>query len=90
MVDRQFRYARTCLLGPEAFDGQLAERLGERVITGMGEWLSPEVMEDQRHYHSINIVAEAKAEVGDVIDRLTFAYVVDEQVRESQVLISMN
>lgn len=70
------------LLGPEAFDGQLAERLGERVITGMGEWPSPEVMEDQRGIIiPSNIVAEAKAEVGDVIDKLTFAYVVDEQVR---------
>ena len=70
------------LLGPEAFDGELGERLGERVITGMGEWPSPDVMKEQRGIIiPSNIVAEAKAEVGDVIDKLTFAYVIDEQVR---------
>ena len=28
-------------LGPEAFDGEFADRLGENIIAGLGEWPSP-------------------------------------------------
>jgi hypothetical protein len=35
-------------LGPEAFDGEFADRLGKNIIAGMGEWPTPENMSAQR------------------------------------------
>ena len=66
-------------LGPEAFDGELADRLGENIISGLGEWPTPENMSSNRGIILPSTVAsEAQAKVGDVLDELTFAYVVDE------------
>ena len=66
-------------LGPEAFDGELADRLGENIISGLGEWPTPENMSSNRGIILPSTIAsEAQAKVGDVLDELTFAYVVDE------------
>ena len=66
-------------LGPEAFDGELADRLGENIIAGLGEWPTPENMSANRGIILPSTIAsEAQAKVGDVLDELTFAYVVDE------------
>ena len=66
-------------LGPEAFDGEFAERLGENIIAGMGDWPTPENMSAQRGVILPSTIAsQAKANVGDVLETLTFAYVVDE------------
>ena len=66
-------------LGPEAFDGELADRLGENIIAGLGEWPTPKNMSDNRGIILPSTIAsEAQAKVGDVLDELTFAYVVDE------------
>ncbi|DAC32560.1 MAG TPA: FtsX-like permease family protein, partial [Candidatus Poseidoniaceae archaeon] len=66
-------------LGPEAFDGEFAARLSENIIAGLGEWPTPENMSAQRGVILPSTIAsEAKANVGDVLDSLTFAYVVDE------------
>ncbi len=65
--------------GPEAFDGELAERYSENIIAGAGEWPSPENMTANRGVILPSTIAsEAQANVGDVLDALTFAYVVDE------------
>ena len=65
--------------GPEAFDGELAERYSENIIAGAGEWPSPENMTANRGVILPSTIAsEAQANVGDVLDTLTFAYVVDE------------
>ena len=66
-------------LGPEAFDGELADRLGENIIAGLGEWPTPENMSSNRGIILPSTIAsEAQAKVGDVLDELTFTYVVDE------------
>ena len=66
-------------LGPGAFDGELADRLGENIIAGLGEWPTPENMSENRGIILPSTIAsEAQAKVGDVLDELTFAYVVDE------------
>ncbi|MBT61427.1 MAG: hypothetical protein CMA63_07760 [Euryarchaeota archaeon] len=66
-------------LGPEAFDGEFAERLGQNIIAGMGEWPTPENMSSQRGVILPSTIAsEAKANVGDILDTLSFHYVVDE------------
>jgi uncharacterized protein YjbI with pentapeptide repeats len=66
-------------MGPEAFDGEFAERLGQNIIAGMGEWPTPENMSSQRGVIlPSTISSEAKANVGDVLDSLAFHYVVDE------------
>ena len=70
-------------LGPEAFDGELAKRLGENIISGLGEWPTPENMSNSANGTNgvilpSTIASEAQAKVGDVLDELTFAYVVDE------------
>ena len=66
-------------LGPEAFDGELADRLSENIIAGLGEWPTPENMSANRGIILPSTIAsEAQAKVGDVLDELTFAYVVDE------------
>ena len=65
--------------GPEAFDGELAERYGPSIIAGSGEWPSPEEMnQSQGIILPSTIASEAQASVGDVLESLTFAYVVDE------------
>ena len=66
-------------LGPEAFDGELADRLGGNIIAGLGEWPSKENMSEQRGVILPSTIAsQARANVGDVLDSLTFVYVVDE------------
>lgn len=66
------------LLGPEAFDGELAQRLGERIIFGLGNWSSPEEVRNRSGvFLPSNIASEAQANVGDKLDELTFAYVID-------------
>ena len=66
-------------LGPNAFDGELADRLGANIIPGLGEWPSPENMSANRGIILPSTIAsEAQANVGDVLDSLTFVYVVDE------------
>ena len=66
-------------MGPEAFDGELAIRYGERIIAGAGEWPTPENMSAQRGIILPSTIASAaQANVGDVLDSVTFAYVVDE------------
>ena len=66
-------------LGPEAFDGEFADRLGENIIAGMGEWPSPENVSAQRGVILPSTVAsQAKANVCDVLDSFSFHYVVDE------------
>ena len=68
------------LLGPGAFDGELAERIGEQVIFGLGNWSSAEEVEAQRGvFLPSNIASEAKAQVGDKLDSIKFAYVVDKK-----------
>ena len=72
-------------LGPNAFDGELADRLGANIIPGLGEWPSFENMTEP--YQNPNrtgiilpstIANQAQAEVGDELDSLSFVYVVDE------------
>ncbi|MGB0377731.1 MAG: FtsX-like permease family protein, partial [Poseidonia sp.] len=66
-------------LGPEAFDGELANRLSENIIAGLGEWPTPENMSENRGIILPSTIAsEAQANVGDVLESLTFVYVVDE------------
>ena len=63
-------------MGPGAFDGELADRFGANIIDGLGEWPSPEVMEEERGLIlPSNIVNEARAKIGDRIDKLSFVYV---------------
>lgn len=69
------------LLGPQAFDGEISERLGGQIISGMGEWPTPEVMEEKRGVIlPSNVASEAKAEVGDNLTELTFKYTVDKKL----------
>ena len=66
------------LLGPEAFDGELAERLGEQIIFGLGNWSTAQEVEDNRGvFLPSNIASEAQANIGDKLDEISFAYVVD-------------
>lgn len=66
-------------LGPEAFDGEFADRLGQNIIAGLGEWPTPENMSTQRGVILPSTIAsQAKANVGDVLDSLAFHYVIDE------------
>ena len=72
------------LMGPEAFDGELASRYGERIIQGQGEWPNPENMSSQRGVIlPSNIASQAKAEVGDVLEAVEFVYVVDSEFFDS-------
>ncbi len=69
------------LFGPEAFDGEIGERLGAQIISGMGEWPSPEVMEEKRGVIlPSNVASEAKAAVGDNLAELTFKYTVEKKL----------
>ncbi len=62
-------------LGPEAFDGVLAERLSENIIYEMGEWRTHEEVNNQRGiYIPLDIASAAGAEVGDNLNSLTFTY----------------
>ena len=62
-------------LGPEAFDGVLAERLSENIIYEMGEWKTHEEVNSQRGiYIPLDIASASGAEVGDNLDSLTFTY----------------
>ncbi|MBG45651.1 MAG: hypothetical protein CMB76_03935 [Euryarchaeota archaeon] len=66
-------------LGPNAFDGELAKRLGGNIIPGLGEWPTPENMSAKNGIILPSTIAsQAQANVGDRLDTLTFAYVVDE------------
>ena len=67
-------------MGPEAFDGEFAKRYGANIIQGQGEWPSPENMTDNRGVIlPSNIASQAKANVGDVLDEITFVYVIDSE-----------
>ena len=62
-------------LGPEAFDGVLAERISENIIYEMGEWKTHEEVNNQRGiYIPLDIASTAGAQVGDNLDTLTFTY----------------
>ena len=62
-------------LGPEAFDGVLAERLSENIIYEMGEWKAHDEVNNERGiYIPLDIASAAGAEVGDNLDSLTFTY----------------
>ncbi|OIR23055.1 MAG: hypothetical protein BEU00_00895 [Marine Group III euryarchaeote CG-Epi3] len=62
-------------LGPEAFDGVLAERLSENIVNEMGEWKTHEEVNSERGiYIPLDIASAAGAEVGDNLDSLTFTY----------------
>ena len=66
-------------LGPQAFDGELADRLSENIIAGLGEWPTPENMTDKQGIILPSTIAsEAQASVGDTLESVTFVYVVDE------------
>jgi len=71
------------LLGPGAFDGVLADRLSENIIYGMGEWETPENMENQRGvYVPSDVASAANAEVGDVLSTLNFTYTTESKFGE--------
>ena len=71
-------YRSIRLMGPEAFDGEFANRFGANIIQGQGEWPSPENMTNQRGVILPSTIAsQAKASVGDVLEEITFVYVVD-------------
>jgi len=68
------------LLGPEAFDGELADRLGEQIIFGLGNWSTADEVENKSGvFLPSNIASEAQANVGDKLDSVTFAYVIDKK-----------
>ena len=73
-------YRSIRLMGPGAFDGEFAERYGASIIQGQGEWPNPQNMSDQRGVIlPANIASQAKANVGDILDEITFVYVVDSE-----------
>ena len=73
-------YRSIRFMGPEAFDGEFAKRYGANIIQGQGEWPSPENMSTQRGVIlPANIASQAKAKVGDVLDEITFVYVIDSE-----------
>ena len=54
----------------EAFDGELADRLSENIIAGLGEWPTPENMTDKQGIILPSTIAsEAQASVGDTLNR---------------------
>ena len=78
-------------MGPGAFDGELANRFGANIIDGLGEWPSPEAMEEQRGLIlPSNIVSDARASVGDRIDSLSFVYVTQTSEIGSDSITSEN
>ena len=65
-------------LGPEAFDGVLAERLSENIVNDMGEWKTHEEVDKERGiYIPLDIASAAGAEAGDNLESLTFTYTYD-------------
>ena len=62
-----------------------ADRLGENIIAGLGEWPTPENSENRGIILPSTIASEAQAGVGDVLEELTFAYVVDESTLEASI-----
>ena len=73
-------YRSIRFMGPEAFDGEFAKRYGANIIQGQGEWPSPENMSSQRGVIlPSNIASQAKAEIGDVLEEITFVYVIDSE-----------
>ena len=73
-------YRSIRFMGPGAFDGEFAKRYGANIIQGQGEWPSPENMTDNRGVIlPSNIASQAKANVGDVLDEITFVYVIDSE-----------
>ena len=68
-------------LGPSAFDGEIANRLGGQVIYGMGNWSSSEEVSQQRGiYIPSTISSEFEVQVGDRIDSITFQYMVEKKL----------
>lgn len=66
------------LLGPGAFDGELAERLSKNIINGEGSWPTPEQAKSKRAVIIPASVANlANAEVGDTLDSITFSVTTD-------------
>lgn len=63
-------------LGPGAFDeGVLADRFSENIIHEMGEWASPEEVEEKRGiFLPSDLASDAGAVVDDVLHNLTFKY----------------
>ncbi len=60
------------------FDGVFADRIKDTVITGLGEWPNASTAVDQRSIMlPASVASDARAEVGDVLESLTFAMVVD-------------
>ena len=60
------------------FDGVFADRVKDTVITGLGEWPNASTAVDQRSIMlPASVASDARAEVGDVLESLTFAMVVD-------------
>ena len=73
-------YRSIRFMGPEAFDGEFAKRYSANIIQGQGEWPNPENMSAQRGVIlPANIASQAKANVGDVLDEITFVYVIDSE-----------
>ena len=68
-------------LGPEAFDGVLAERLSKNIIYEMGEWKSHEEVNNERGiYIPLDIASSTGSEVGDNLDSLTFTYTTEKSL----------
>ena len=73
-------YRSIRFMGPSAFDGEFAERYSASIIQGQGEWPNPQNMSDQRGVIlPANIASQAKASVGDILDEITFVYVIDSE-----------
>jgi len=66
------------LLGPGAFDGELAERLSKNIINGEGSWPTPEQANSTRAVIiPASVANQANAEVGDVLESITFSVTTD-------------
>ncbi|MEC7111001.1 MAG: pentapeptide repeat-containing protein, partial [Candidatus Thermoplasmatota archaeon] len=60
------------------FDGVFADRVKDTVITGLGAWPNASTAVDQRSIMlPASVASDARAEVGDTLESLTFAMVVD-------------
>jgi len=60
------------------FDGIFADRVKDTVITGLGEWPNASTAVNQRSIMlPASVASDARAEVGDTLESLTFAMVVD-------------
>ncbi|MDP6869586.1 MAG: FtsX-like permease family protein [Candidatus Poseidoniaceae archaeon] len=85
------------LLGPGAFDGVIADRISGNIIYDMGNWTSPEEMEEKRGvYIPSDIASQTDAEVNDTLNYITFVYTsetalpgeMEEEDCEGEILIS--